>query len=55
MYDVVLFLEHPHATGKTSVVESVDVLEVVETNRPKSCKQKENIINYVYVPYYRLV
>lgn len=45
--DVVLLLEHPHAAGESGVVESMDVLEVVQTHRPQSW----NIINRYSINY----
>lgn len=36
VYDVVFLFKHPHAAGKSGVVESMYVLEVVEAYGPKA-------------------
>lgn len=40
MDDVVFFLEHPHASIKAVIVESMDVGEIFQTHRPKTCNKK---------------
>lgn len=43
MDDVVLFLEHPPTTSKTSIVVMAKILEIHKTHLPQSCNNKQKI------------